>query len=108
MGAYFGDSLCLTRPILEIAEKNGSAFNVRLGYFLTPCQRLWLYNGAPLVAFYDTRGIRRTFSRLKPPASSRGRSAFKKGVTTRSNRVGKVPKEDVRLLFYAVSATMAI
>ena len=35
-------------------------------------QRLWLYNGAPLVAFYDTLGIRRTYSRLKPAASSRG------------------------------------
>ena len=41
-------------------------------YCLTPYQRLWLYNGAPLVAFYDTLGIRRTSSRLKPPASSRG------------------------------------
>ena len=37
-----------------------------------PYQRLWLYNGAPLVAFYDTLGIRRTYSQLKPPASSRG------------------------------------
>ena len=46
---------------------------VRLGYCFTPYQRLWLYNGAPLVAFYDTLGIRRTYSRLKPPASSRGR-----------------------------------
>ena len=45
---------------------------VRLGYCFTPYQRLWLYNGAPLVAFYDTLGIRRTSSRLKPPASSRG------------------------------------
>ena len=36
---------------------------------------LTLYNGAPLVAFYDTLGIRRTYSRLEPPASSRG--AFK-------------------------------
>ena len=45
---------------------------VRLGYCFTPYQRLWLYNGAPLVAFYDTLGIRRTYSRLKPPASSRG------------------------------------
>ena len=45
---------------------------VRLGYYFTPYQRLWLYNGAPLVAFYDTLGIRRTYSRLKPPASSRG------------------------------------
>ena len=26
-----------------------------------------------LVAFYDTLGIRRAYSRLKPPASSRGR-----------------------------------
>ena len=47
-------------------------FLLRLGYCFTPYQRLWLYNGAPLVAFYDTLGIRRTYSRLKPPASSRG------------------------------------
>ena len=46
---------------------------VRLGYCFSPYQRLWLYNGAPLVAFYDTLGIRRTYSRLKPPASSRGK-----------------------------------
>ena len=46
--------------------------SVRLGYCFTPYQRLWLYNGAPLVAFYDTLGIRRSYSRLKPPASSRG------------------------------------
>ena len=45
---------------------------VWFGYCFTPCQRLRLYNGAPLVAFYDTLGIRRTYSRLKPPASSRG------------------------------------
>ena len=41
-----------------------------LGYCFTPYQRLRQYNGAPLVAFYDTLGIRRTYSRLKPPASS--------------------------------------
>ena len=35
---------------------------VRLGYRFTPYQRLWLYNGAPLVAFYDTLGIRRKYS----------------------------------------------
>ena len=35
-------------------------FYVRLGYCFTPYQRLWLYNGAPLVAFFDTLGIRRT------------------------------------------------
>ena len=46
-------------------------YAVGLGYCFTPYQRLWLYNGAPLVAFYDTLGIRRTYSRLKPPASSR-------------------------------------
>ena len=45
---------------------------VRLGYCFSPYQRLWLYNGALLVAFYDTLGIRRTYSRPKPPASSRG------------------------------------
>ena len=43
-------------------------------YCFTPYQRLWLYNGAPLVAFYDTLGIRRTYSRLKRLASSRGSS----------------------------------
>ena len=46
---------------------------VRLGYCFTPYQRLWQYNGAPLVAFYDTLGIRRMYSRLKPPAPSRGK-----------------------------------
>ena len=46
--------------------------NSLLGYCFTPYQRLWLYNGALLVAFYDTLGIRRTYSRLRPPASSRG------------------------------------
>ena len=35
-----------------------------------PYQRLWLYYGTPLVAFYDTLGIRRMYSRLIPPASS--------------------------------------
>ena len=39
---------------------------VRLGHCSTPYQRLWRYNGAPLVAFYDTLGIRKTYSRLKP------------------------------------------
>ena len=39
---------------------------VRLGYCCTPYQRLWLYNGAPLVAFYDTLGIRRTYFDLNP------------------------------------------
>ena len=33
-----------------------------------------------LVAFYDTLGIRRTYSRLKPPASSRGSVHFWKFV----------------------------
>ena len=47
-----------------------------LGYCFSPYQRLWLYNGARLVAFYDTLGIRRTYSRLKPPASSRGHNFF--------------------------------
>ena len=60
-----------------------SSEKVGLGYCFTPYQRLWLYNGAPLVAFYDTLGIRRTYSRLKPPASSRGSS-------------GKVPRETNR------------
>ena len=46
--------------------------SVRLCYCFTPYQRLWLYNGAPLVAYYDTVGIRRTYSRLELPASSWG------------------------------------
>ena len=49
---------------------------IRLGYCFTLYQRLWLYNGAPLVAFYDTLGIRRTYSRLGPPASSRGVTVY--------------------------------
>ena len=48
---------------------------VRLGYCFTPYQRLWLYNGAPLVAFYDTLGIRRTYSRLKPRRPHGGKSS---------------------------------
>ena len=54
----------------ETRSRASSVFDrdeVRLGYCLMPYQRLWLYNGAPLVAFYDTLGIRRTYSRLKPP-----------------------------------------
>ena len=47
---------------------------VMVWLFFPQYQRLWLYNGAPLVASYDTLGIRRTYSRLKPPASSRGRT----------------------------------
>ena len=50
---------------------------VRLGFCSTPYQRLWLYNGALLVAFFDTLGIRRTYSRLKPPAPSRGQKRSK-------------------------------
>ena len=55
-----------------IRQSWGPSCCVRLGYCFTSYQRLWLYNGAPLVAFYDTQGIRRTYSRLKPPASPRG------------------------------------
>ena len=36
---------------------------VRLGYCLTPYQLLRLYNGAPLVAFYDTLGMFYRFGR---------------------------------------------
>ena len=39
---------------------------VILGYCFTPYQPGWLYNGDPLVAFYDLLGIRRTYSPLKP------------------------------------------
>ena len=43
---------------LSVAERSQSGCNVCLT--------------GVLVAFYDTLGIRRTYSRLKPPASSRG------------------------------------
>ena len=56
----------------EFSHNHNVLQQVRLGYCFTPYQRRWLFNGAPLVAFYDTLGIRRTYSRLKPPASSRG------------------------------------
>ena len=46
-------------PMLKVFQK------VRLGYCFTPYQRLWLYNGAPLVVFYDTLGIRGTYSRFQ-------------------------------------------
>ena len=63
----------------EACEFKVSRAHVRLGYCFTQYRRPWLYNGAPLVAFYDTLGIRRTYSRLKPPASSRGSRAHVKG-----------------------------
>ena len=59
-------------PRVYYKSARNSALAEMLGYCFTPYQRLWLYNGAPLVAFYDTLGIRRTYSRLKPPASPRG------------------------------------
>ena len=52
-----------------VMERLKSSLRVRLGYCFTPYQRLWLYNGVPLVAIYDTLGIRRTCSRLEPPGS---------------------------------------
>ena len=65
------------RIAINIHDVDNLQQKVRLGYCFTPYQRLWLYNGAPLVAFYDTLGIRRTYSRLKPPASGRGHRGFK-------------------------------
>ena len=47
-------------------RRHESPERIRFGYCFTPYQRLWLYNGAPLVAFYDTLGIRRTYFRLNP------------------------------------------
>ena len=58
--------------VKEPYEKSMAFGAQPLGYCFTLYQRLWLYNGATLVAFYDTLGIQRTYSRLKPPASSRG------------------------------------
>ena len=57
--------LCL--KITTCKTFRGEDPEVRLGHCFTPYQRLWLYNGAPLVAFYDTLGIRRKYSRLKTP-----------------------------------------
>ena len=37
-------------------------FWVRLGYCFTPYMRLWLYNGAHLVAFYDAGDTEDVFS----------------------------------------------
>ena len=45
------------------------------GFFNVPGTNLfirWFRHTAPCVIFYDTLGIRRTYSRLKPPAPSRG------------------------------------
>ena len=53
-------------------DKSLNAMVLNVMVCFTPYQRLRLYNVAPLVAFYDTLGIRRTYSRLKPPAPSRG------------------------------------
>ena len=69
-GAYF---------YIKGSAANLAAFDLYLRLFtycFTPYQRLWLYNCAPLFAFHDTLGIRRTYSPLKPPASSRGNSTF--------------------------------
>ena len=84
------------------------AYSVRLGYCFTPYQRLWLYNGAPLVAFYDTLGIRRTYSRLKPPGVLTG-AAYSVGPVCYNRLkpdVGKHPLDclhhlyDARLINY--------
>ena len=52
---------------------------VRLGYCFTPYQRLRLYNGAPFGRLLRHSGIRRTYSRLKPPASPRGDNGVGQG-----------------------------
>ena len=69
---FFFHLVHLYTSLMMQIHKKDSHRKIRLGYCFTPYQRLWLYNGTPLVAFYDTLGIRRTYSRLKPPASSRG------------------------------------
>ena len=53
--------------------KSATIISVRLGYCFTPYRRLWLYNGAPLVAFYDTLGPREDagVSRIRPPYPQR-------------------------------------
>ena len=69
-----GSDTCTIRSVTSELQRERVFFfsRLRLSYCFTPYQRLWLYNGAPLVAFYDTLGIQSTYSRLKPPASSRG------------------------------------
>ena len=66
--------------------RSGSQRHIHLaGFFNVPVQHRhrtnlfirWFRHTAPLVAFYDTLGIRKTYSRLKPPAPSRGRNALK-------------------------------
>ena len=69
----FASAPCIS-PVKD-ARVHFSSAVARLGYCLTPYQQLRLYNAPHLVAFYDTLGIRRTYSRLKPPASPRGSSA---------------------------------
>ena len=91
--------------ILKLLDK------VRLAYCFTPYQRIWLYNGAPLVAFYDTLGIRRTYSRLKPHGVLTGELVTKGKCDARLVslvRARSDPSHSVRLVFYAVSVTMAI
>ena len=59
---------CL-RKIEEWCIEHGFKFSlsyVRLGYCFTLYQRLWLYNGASIVAFYDMLGIRKTYPQLQP------------------------------------------
>ena len=57
-------------------SKMAAIENVRLGYCFTPYQRPGLYNGAPLVAFYDTLGIRRIIFDLNPSVLTGG---YRKG-----------------------------
>ena len=61
----------------DIWRKEPGNERLGLGYCFTPYQRLWLYNSAPLVAFYDTLGIRRMYSRLKPRRPHGGRNERK-------------------------------
>ena len=62
-------SILITHLLIALPNRSEETIQKldRLGYCFTPYQRQWLYNGAPLVAFYDTLEIRRTYSRLKTP-----------------------------------------
>ena len=62
----------------QVSLNSIQRFQLRLWSCCTPYQRQWLYNSAPLVAFYDTLGIRRTYSRLLTPGVLTGDQRFQR------------------------------
>ena len=69
-------------------------WQVRLGYCFTPYQRVWLYNGAPLVAFYDTLGPPWGPGGLSlecaPPYPQRDRKRRLNGAVCRNHRIKRL------------------